>query len=339
MKIRKLVTALVLAGAIVPTTQAALQLGQWQVDNGVINGNACPDTGSVVSCTASTLASGDGFLQQEITINDGTNITTYIRTIVADPNDTNFTNSGVGAAPSSLAYSDESIVMSGGTNSGILSRQTQSDAASGFAGSSELQMGWAGDSSGNNKVIINQSFTDYGTLSDNNPPSAANDLYDGDTFQNTFSLTTVTDSSGNKVGKSMSIDQLLEMGNYQQDNDTDVQRFVVEERQGTEVPSNGSLTVDVLQSDGSTVPTTVTWAQADDVMVAWLGQNVNIADPGAASTDLSKFGFERVTNITDDNEASTSSTTSTDVTATPFEWDATFGTAPTLPAIGSVPYP
>ena len=66
MKIRKLVAALAMAGAIVPTTQAALQLGTWRVTDGSIDGstNCIDDTGT---CSVSTLASGDGFLQQEIT--------------------------------------------------------------------------------------------------------------------------------------------------------------------------------------------------------------------------------------------------------------------------------
>ena len=123
-----------------------------------------------------------------------------------------------------------------------------------------------------------------------------------------------------------------------------MQRFVVEERQGTEVPSAGTnvLTLDVLNADGTTTATPVDWSAGDDIMVAWLGQQVNIADPGASTTDLSLFGFERVTNLTTSDEASTSSTTSTDVTSPPFAWDATnapFGDAPTLPAIGSIPYP
>ena len=344
MKIRKLVAAMAIAGTIAPAAYADLSLGQWSVVNGKIDA-PCPfaTLPANTTCSVSAVAEGTAFLQQEVSVTDTTtgNKTVYYRTIVGDPADTAFDpNSTTTVQVGNLAYSDESIVLSGGTNSGILSKQTQADAASGFSGSSQLNMGWAAIN-GTNQVKIDQSFLDTGPTT-GNPPV---DAFKGDSFSNTFGLTIATDpTSGDKVGKSMSIDQVLEMGNYLAPNDSDVQRFVVEERQGTFVPTSGSLTL----NDTTDPKNTVAWAAGDDIMAVWLGQRVNVADANATSPDYSDFGFERLSDLTlgSEQEVSTSLTASTsvlngttaatDVTTLPFAWDATnapFGDAPTLPAI------
>jgi len=286
----------------------------WTVASGVISG--CP----TASCTP--LVEGDGFKQQQVV--DGT--VRYIQTIITDLG----ANAANQAAVQALPYSDESFIQLD-ASTGILSNQrtTSVTGTSTFTSTSALEMGWAATVDANNvpnpNMNISQGFTDTG--------GAAT----GDEFQNAFNvkLYIVNDVNGNPVvqGKSMTVDQVVEMGDGVTLNTTDVQRFVIEQRSGNQVATGGQL---VLAPTSATTLNggTVDWVAGDDVMVTWLGQSLN------TNNGSTLFSYQSAKNLTTtgipsaNSFAETFSTTSTDVTTTPFAWDATsFGAAPTLPIL------
>lgn len=292
----------------------------WSASGGTIT----PDTGAgsycgqaTVTCTA--LVSGDGFLQQEV-VDAGT---TYIQTIITD--------AGVTGSPASLPYSDESFIKQG-ANSGVMSQQRSTDNSSptfNFSNTATLYTGWASafipTGSGMGNMNINQSFTDQG-----------NAAVDGDGLFNSFVMNINQDATGTVTGKKMSLRQDLGMGDGVAANTTDAQSFVVEQRSGNLNTAAGSLALQA--SSSGTGGGTVSWAAGDDVLVVWLGQQVDTAAPGAG-TSLSKFGFESVTNRSSTptpTSASTFSTAQVNVddgqggVAAPYAWDAAFGAKPTL---------
>jgi hypothetical protein len=350
MKLQHSIRTSVLAGlaviAIPYTAQGALTFDSWSVSNGAIS-YTCP-TG--ITCT--TLVSGEGFLQQEY--NDGTN--SYIQTIITDAAATGAPTAG------DLTYSDESFVRATGTSAGIVGKQVISDnttAGFTFTSGSELYTGWGVTEKPTGKANLNitQGFTDVGVAN----------TY-GDEFSSNFDLKVNLDTAGNQTGKSMTIGQVVEMGDGSVVNTQDIQRFIVQQRAGdlqtatnagfelgstsfdtgTGAAINGTAGSDATGITGGVA----TWAPGDDVMLVWLGQEVSASTPGS-SGGLSIFGYESVTVVggntpgtttptgTPDQFASTFSTATPGVDTTvvdsskPFNWDeATYGvgTTPTLPA-------
>ncbi len=301
--------------------QAAPVFDNWSATNGDIAMDTDPNTGycasTGVSCT--TLVSGKGFLQQEVVDNG----VTFIHTIITDPN--------VTGAPASLPFTDESFIQQG-ANSGVMARQRSTESTVDpntdfqFSNTATLYTGWASAyiPQGEANMNIDQNFTDKG-----NPGVAGDGLF------NSFKMSVEQDTGGNVTGKKMSLRQNLGMGDGTTDNTTDAQSFVVEQLSGSLNAAAGSLTL------GQTTGTnggTVSWQAGEDVLVAWLGQQVNTAAAGDPQS-LSTFGFESVTNNTTPASASTSSTTQVDIEPDPnnpgaylfpFDWDAAFGAAPTL---------
>lgn len=296
-------TLLACAAVLPLSAQAASPVfDSWSVASGTITAGC----GAGFSC--SVLSSGDGFIQVQW-VGDGV---TYIQTIVTDP-DANGT-------PASLAYVDESFVQLGGNN-GILAQQRHatSDADGTFTNSSQLAIGWANPTpDGNNPTMtISQSFESDG--------GAAT----GDEFSNSFVMELINGTGG--TDRSITVDQRVGLGDGITAA-TDVQRFVLEGRQGAFTtagdldlgPSFGGATTGV-------DPAPVTWAAGDDVMVRWLGQQLDLGDQGT-----SLFGFQGIVNNTTEVEATTFSTATTGIEPDgagyepPFDWHATFGpTAPT----------
>ena len=315
MKIAGLLGAL----AVVPVAvQAAPTFDGWSVTTGTINaasGSYCTTAGVVCD----PLVSGNGFLQQQVTDNG----VVYIQTIITD--------TGASGAPGAgLPFSDESFIRQGATT-GIMDRQqsAESTASFSFSNAATLFTGWAAAfiPAGQANMNINQSFTDAG-----------NTAFTGDGLFNSFVMNINQTSGGVVTGKSMSLRQDLGLGDGTSNNANDTQSFVVEQRTGDLLPAGtGSLTV----TNPDTGAVTVAWAAGDDVLLAWLGQKVCTGDTtncASASPTLSFFGFESVTNATTPASGSTSSQTVTDVSDgagginAPYDWDAIFGTAPTLAA-------
>ncbi len=316
------VCALALPSMVAVPVQAAPVFDNWSATNGDITmdpNGYCASAG--VNCTL--LVSGKGFLQQEV-VDGGV---TFIHTII--------TEADANGAPASLPFTDESFIQQGAAN-GVMARQRSTESTVDpntnfqFSNMATLYTGWAADPQngyippGEANMNIEQSFTDQG-----------NPAVDGDGLFNSFKMSILQDDNGNVTGKKMSLRQNLGMGDGSVVNNTDAQSFVIEQLSGDLNANPGSLTL------GSTSPNnggTVDWLASQDVLVAWLGQQVNTATPGDPES-LSKFGFQSVSNNTTSVTASTSSTTQVDIEPDPnnpgaylfpFDWDAAFGAAPTL---------
>lgn len=300
MKLRNTITLTALAGVItiMPSIASAANpaFGSWTATNG-INITGCP-----AGFTCEVINSGDGFQQANVTENaDPSNV--FVQTIITD------VASGCSDF-ASCAFSDENFVKTDGISTGISGRQSTNDAALNFSSSVEINTGWALDvASPPSSVNINQGLT--GDPTPGQP---------GDEFVTAFNLLVNLDSNGVQTGRSMNISQDVGLGVGSGDN----QVFDVRQLSGTLQTNTGSSTL------GAT-PVTVNWQSNDDVMVAWIGQDIDIGSIGS-----SVFAFQSVENFTAPRAGVTSdfSTTANDPTAAPFDWavgsdvDATFGAAP-----------
>jgi hypothetical protein len=304
-------TLLAVAAALPLSAQAAGPVfDNWSVAGGAISGaGGQPPCDAGFSCTI--LAEGDGFIQVQW-VGGGL---TYIQTIVTDTNAT--------GNPGDLAYVDESFVQLGASN-GILAQQRHAtaDVDGTFSNSSQLAIGWANPTpDGNNPTMtITQSFVSDG--------GAAT----GDEFSNEFAMLLINDSGGQD--RAITVDQRVGLGDGITAT-TDVQRFVLEGRQGA-FTSPG--TIDLGPSFGGATtgpdPAPVSWAAGDDIMVRWLGQRLDLGSEG-----LSQFGFQGILNDTTDVEATTFSTAGTGIVPDgagyepPFDWHAVFGATAPTPAL------
>lgn len=303
-------TLLAVAAALPMSAQAAGPVfDNWSVANGAISGAGGP-TPCAAGFTCEVLSIGDGFIQVQW-VDVGASAT-YIQTIVTD--------TGASGDPADLAYVDESFVQLGASN-GILAQQRHAttDVDGEFTNSSQLAIGWANPTpDGNNPTMtITQAFVSDGT-------GVA-----GDEFSNEFTMLLINGTGG--VDRAITVDQRVGLGDGI-DATSDVQRFVLEGRRGA-FTTPGSI--DLGPSFGGASlgpdPDPVTWVAGNDVMVRWLGQNVDLDEQG-----LSRFGFQGIINNTTGVEATTFSTSSTGIEpdgagyVPPFDWHATFGnTAPT----------
>jgi len=335
MKLQHSIRTTVLAGlaviAVPYSAQAALTFDSWTVGTGgALPGEityTCP-----VGITCTILVTGEGFLQQEY--NDGTN--SYIQTIITDAAASGDPTLG------NLTYSDESFVRATGTSAGIVGKQVITDnttAGFTFSSGSELYTGWGVTEKPTGKANLNisQGFTDTGVAG----------VY-GDEFSSNFDLKVNLDTNGNQTGKSMTIGQVVEMGDGITANTQDIQRFIVEQRSGdlqtssntgftlgstsfdtgTGLAINGtdgtsaigtSTTVSGANPDGTPGSGAATWQAGDDVMLVWLGQEVSAQTPGSTG-GLSIFGYESVTVVGDP----------TNTVVTPDQFASTFSTATTV---------
>ncbi len=330
MKIRNTIKRLALVGA----AAALLPVG------GAVAGGPGFDsiavemgtTGNLIGCPSgasecNVLITGEGFLQQEVTF-DGT---VYVQTVIIDPmavaNGSGNTDIGT------LPFSDITFIRMDGSSTGIKGLQTLSDDPNDgtgnlFTGTTELLIGsWAAEAGKANLNVV-QDFRDNGGTGVAIGANGASQTEDD--FVNTFSMGVNLASDGSVTGKQMDMLQDIGMsdptvtvpGN-------DFQRFVIRQRSGDLLTTTGSLVLEPVAGSAGTGGT-VSWVAADDMMVAWLGQRVGLGDVG-----VSNFGFQSATNAADPANpdiASTFSRTVTDIMDPegPFDWDASFGTAPAL---------
>lgn len=294
MSVRKTIKIITLAGvaAILPGVASAATpaFGSW---TSTASGGTSTITGCPAGFTCTTINSGDGFLQANVT--DGTDA--FVQTIITDSAST--------CTGTACAFSDENFVKTSGTagSNGIAAKQSSTDAALGFSSSVEINTGWAltGQS-----VDINQTLTDAGTAGT------------GDEFDTTFDLAiNLHPTTGVQTGKSMNIGQDVKLGV----GTTDSQVFDVRERSGDLSVATGSNNI------GGGAATT--WALGNDVMMTWISQNVDIG--GAGSSLFAFQSLENITTAPGVPET-VFSTTANDPTAAPFEWlgdeVSTFGAAP-----------
>jgi hypothetical protein len=280
------------------------------------------------------LTTGNGFAQVQWV--DTANGDTYIQTVITD----------TGASTSAgLNYSDESFVMLGGTN-GISSRQhyIQDDTnvtGTLFENTAELNTGWAQVNAGDPDMTVTQSLT-----VDPDLVGGGSDTFAGNNFSSVFDMQLIHDASGTATGSSISISQDSGLGTSTDATSVDdIQKFRIVHLQGDYVTGAGSITLDpssATAGDGGDV----SWVAGDDIMLRWIGQNINLGAQGTAV-----FGYEGIVKYANGSnsstiadEATTFSTASTgikvDTTApidpqgydTPFDWDTAFGTTPpTIP--------
>ncbi len=352
MKLRKAIRHASMAGAAVMalsagnTMAAGVDFDGWTVSGGTITPTTTFCDGTVHKCT--TLNSGAGFLQQQV--DDGTSV--YIQTIITEQ-DADSAVSGTTTVEGSagVAYSDESFVKADGASPGILSKQSVSDTQYSFQSDTSLVSGWAAQTAGVATLNIAQSFADPGTtVTVTNPDSTTTTYKAGDAFSNKFNLIIDSDAaSGNVVGKAMSLDQSVEMGDGTTRNTTDVQAFVARQLSGTKLTTDGTVT---LVDGNEATNDTVTWigdsttTTGDEVMMVWLGQAVKIGD-APDDSDVSFYGYQSVDNKTTNTSASTftdaaNSAGTLTAAAAPFSWNTLFNTAydpdlttPELPVVDS----
>ncbi len=311
---KALLASFVAASPLVSHAAAPI-FDNWTVANGTIQGTGggVNPTPCAAGFTCETLSSGDGFIQVQWV--DSVSGDTYIQTVITDTD--------ANGAPTGLAYVDESFVRLGGTN-GIMAQQrhTEDDDEGGrFTNSSQLAIGWANAGAGSPMLSITQSFTSPGTE------------IVGDEFSNTFSMGINTNPGS--AGRSISVDQRVGMGDGIVVSG-DVQRFVLEGRQGA-FTSAGDLTLGApIGSNNPDGGGTLNWVSGNDVMMRWLGQTIDLVGPDGDSQGVSQFGFQGAINNTTGEEVTTFSTGSTGIVpdgagyVPPFDWHATFGpTAPT----------
>ncbi len=333
MKIRNIVRGLALVGA----TAALLPIGSAMAGGPGFDGiqvNA-GTTGTLSGCAAGAvcvpLVTGEGFLQQEVTLAGQT----YIQTIIIDPL---IANAGAATDVSGLAFSDMTFIQMSGANNGIKAMQRLRDdptildptdtSGNLFDSTTQLLIGsWAiaDEPAGTANLQITQDFRDNSNTG--TAIGATGATMTADDFVNTFSLDVNLDTSGEQIGKRM--DMLQDVGMSDPTATVvgdDFQRFVIRQRSGDLLTGTGSIELGA-PSAGTGTGGSVDWTAGDDVLVTWLGQRVNLGGTGSAV-----FGFQSVDNLSDTAEPISTFSTSTAAftTATPFEWDATFGAEPVL---------
>ncbi len=334
MKIRNTIKGLALVGA----TAALLPLGSAVAggpgfDSIVVNSGSTGDiSGCPATATCTPLISGEGFLQQEVVFDSGAGNETFVQTVIIDPLSSAAT---ANVDVTTLPFSDITFIQMAGTSNGIKGLQTLTDdplntnpadtSGNLFTGTTELLIGTWAEETGKENLNVVQSFRDNGGTGTAIGATGATQTEDD--FVNTFSMGVNLDAVGGVTGRRMDMEQDVGMSNATVTSPgDDFQRFVIRQRSGDVLTAGGSLSL--TPAVGSpTTGGTVSWAAADDMMVAWIGQRVGLGGLGSST-----FGFESVNNVTDGNVVSTFSTSSTDVTASPFAWDAAnFGAAPSMP--------
>ena len=291
MSVRKTIKIITLAGAaaMLPGVASAATpaFGSWTSteSGGVSTIGGCPAT---FTCT--TIISGDDIRQANVT--DG--VDSFVQTVITDDAAT--------CTYATCDFSDENFVKTDGVSTGIKARQSITDTSGGFAGSVQINSGWA-LTGGVPNVDISQTLSDPGT-------GAANDEFD-----TSFGL----EIGATTADKSMDISQSVKLGV----GTTDYQDFEVRERSGSFSTVAGTATLPLGGGDSAS------WVASNDVMVTWIDQVVDIGGAGS-----SLFAFQSVENKTVPDLADTFSTTANNPAATPFDWapssdvEDTFGVAP-----------
>ena len=265
--------------------------GAWSVNSGAITTNvACP---SGFSCGAAI--TGDGFFQRQLTATDGTK---YFQTIITP---TGATAGGTGPALSTLEFTDENFVKQGG-GTGIADSQNVSAAGTianpgDFTSTTAINAGWAKASASENQIDLHQGLNDT---------------------TNQFTLDfTLQDASTNNSAPVVGINEsvgLYTAGNPNS-SPTDKQVFYLKQLKAPASGTSAALPA------GATPATTISWATGDIIQAMWLGQEVTAGTGGAQD-----FGVQGYTNVTTPATASYSDQSSVG----PWNWDATFGTAPSF---------
>ncbi|MEQ6341137.1 MAG: hypothetical protein M3A44_05645 [Gammaproteobacteria bacterium] len=261
--------ALVLSG----TAMAAPPAGgfdNWSVNaTGVVS--ATTGICAIVGTTCATVVDGAGFLQQEVTMSDGTR---YVRTMIAE----GFATAGGSLA--NLTFASEDFVKMGGAAQGLASKMNIKEGVlsatgtaanlidTGFGAGATILTGW-----GTNNVLNSAEAVLTLGLSDRGAGAAG--VAGGDEFLTSFSVTTNTVAAGGtNVTSALAVDQTIFVGGTT--NLTDKQRFVTMVDVATTAQTNFKF------ATNTTDPATITYAVGDKIQVVWAGQDVTGA--GSFST-------------------------------------------------------
>lgn len=305
----------------------------WTASSGTIDTSLSCSAAGVSSCK--TLAEDDGFIQEEMIIDDYT----YIRLIVTDPN--------ADGAADEQAFTSESFVPFAfndeGISQGVAAKNVVRDFAEGFTDQAEVQRSM-------------MRFRDPGM---NNPadlpgPTPAEEMwsirltqtFDRSDMQSVFMFENYTEmatfpaatpDTNNVIGYKMSISQVIPFdptGSGGLDPNAK-QKF--EHRQIAGAMGNFPIPLFFPSDYYAYAPLTpagdmtlggktVSWSETDEVSTSWVVQT-DLFDTSNVSVSA-----QTVTNLTTSDDASQTDTIAITPPVSPFDWDEpTFGPEPVFP--------
>lgn len=314
--------AMLLAGTAMAVPPAGVGFDNWAVNG---TGNIATTVGGTTNpCptnyTCQELASGTGFLQQQIT--ETATGKKYFWTIIAEgPVSTlgtdnrpftseDFVQLGTGGSSVPGLYANQRI------NEGTVSPTNTAQAAvtNGFSTSTQISTGWAVINAANSaETDIKLNLSDRGVV-------AANDE-----FLSAFNVKSATPALGGpNVVSELNIDQAAWIGDTTAAAaPSDKQRFYTKLVASSGASPVGGFTFTPGGGAAVTVQgTPIDWAAGDKIQVVWVGQTIG---------GLGSFGAENLIQVT----GSTLGTVSSSSTTAPGPWDWTAGTL--LSAFGTGP--
>lgn len=326
------ITTLLCQGAVLAAPPVSFD--GWTASSGALDTSlSCGGAG--VSCT--TMVEDDGFIQEEITVDDYT----YIRLIVTDPNADGAAGEQVFSSESFIpfAFNDEGI------SQGLATKQVIRDVAEGFVDQAEIQRSM-------------MRFRDPGMrfptdIQQATPPEEMwsvrlTQSFDRDDLNSTFQYTNWTEmvssfpaatpDTNDVIGYTLSLSQEVPLNP-----DGATAGIDANARQGFEHRQAGGSAGNLPQepffpslyfASAPITPAgemtlggdTVSWEEMQTVSTSWLVQT------DLFNADNVAIQSQGVTNLTTGDSASQLSTSSSPAPVSPFDWDVpTFGAAPTLP--------
>lgn len=320
--------ALLLAGTAIAGPPTGVSFDNWAVNAA---GDVATTTASTVNpCptgyTCQELASGTGFLQQQIT--ETATGKKFFWTIIAEG-----PVSTLGSASRPFTSEDFVQLGTGGSSvPGLAANQristgtvsaigtAQAAVTNGFSTATQIYTGWAVNNVANSaETVISLNVSDAGV-------AAANDE-----FLSAFNVSSATPALGGaNVVSALTVDQVTWIGDTTATAaPTDRQRFYTELVSSTAASPVGGFTFTPGGANAVTVQgTPINWASGNKIQVVWVGQTIG---------GLGSFGAENLTNVTTSTPTVPVTVSSSSTTATgPWDWAAggtlatQFGTAPTF---------
>lgn len=267
-----------------------ISYGNFSASAGAITAGACP---SGFSCAAAI--TGDGFLQRQVT-DTGTG-TVYFQTIIVDKGSTIADGTDLSAA----TFADESFVQQGGgtgiaDSSHVLAGPVAPDTST-FTGDTQINVGWAKGPT-EDLINVNQTIND---------PNKAVMIFN------------LTDNSTDNTNPVVTLDQTVWMADGAGNNpNNDRQHMYLKQLQAASSGTTAALPT------GATPATTLSYNAGDIIQAMWLGQQVTGGTTGGAQN----FGTQSYT--VNPTTTADSISYSDQTVVGPFNWDTTFGTAPTF---------
>ncbi len=318
------VISMMLAGAASAAEHP--DFGGWRVDNGMITGTADGDIcGSTSIYECSIIADGDGFVQRQVSLRDGSSNDSFIQTIVTD-------QTATGAPGADLGFYDVTFVkmsmnLGAGTNvtqNGIAGKQVILDTTSGpnqsFESVTEITTGWAQAEAVGGvtaPITISQSLSDMGD------PATQ-----GDDFISNFTYDASLNAEGVRDGFKLDLDQTVGLA-ANGGSQTDTQVFAFRQMEGTLNQTANPTGVALVGQQN------MTWAAGDNVKAIWLGQEIDlssVAGTGGSGGSMmgSSFGYVAFENVTSGGGAITEFGFGNKNSQSAWVWSPEFGSTPCI---------